>query len=119
MSVLMENLHHYRHHEVEIWARPVRDAPGVYTERARRDDRPDQQGAERRQRSLSRVDGPASPGAAGTLLPDARIAAGRRGRSAGDAAGGMAGPRSVRGTRLDPHLALSDRDQSVSQCASI
>ena len=45
--------------------------------------------------------------------------AGRRGRPAGHAAGRVAGARHVRGARLDPHLALSDRHQPVSQRASL
>src|SRR4029453_5829725 len=39
--------HRCRHHDVEIWARPVRDLLGVYTGRARGDHRPDRQAPER------------------------------------------------------------------------
>ena len=83
-----------------------------------RDDRPDE-GAGRRRRRVPGADRAAPPGAPGALLPDARIAAGRRGRPAGHAAGRLAGPRRVRGTGLDPHLALPDRHQPVPQRAPL
>ena len=44
--------------------------------------------------------------------------AGRRGRPAGHAAGRLAGPRRVRGARLDAHLALPDRHQPLPQRAA-
>jgi hypothetical protein len=40
---------------------------------------------------------------------------GRRGRPAGDATGGMARPRRVRGATLDPDLALPNRDQPLPE----
>ncbi len=82
------------------------------------DDRTDQ-GAGRRRRRVPRADRAVPPRAAGALLPDARILPGRRGRPAGHAAGRLAGPRRVRGTRLDPHLALPDRHQPVPQRAAL
>ncbi len=51
--------------------------------------------------------------AAGALLPDARLVHRRRGPRAGDAAAGVARPRVVRGTRVDPIMALPDRYQCL------
>ena len=45
-------------------------------------------------------------------------AAGRRGRAAGDAAGGLAGPGRLRGARLGPDLAVPDRDQPLPERAA-
>ena len=83
------------------------------------DDRPDHQGAGRGRRGVPGADRAVPSGAAGALLPDARILPGRRGRPPGHAAGRLAGPRRVRGTRLAPHLALPDRHQPVPQRASL
>src|SRR5262245_45399491 len=88
------------------WARPVRDSTGVYTWRATRratevaaglrsDHGPDHQGAGRRRRGVPRADRAVPSRATGALLPDARILAGRRGRPAGDATGGLARPRTI------------------------
>src|SRR5262249_58190388 len=102
------------------WARPVRASGGVYTWEATgvdaggvergwsRDNRPDHQGERRRRRRLPRADRTVPTRAAGALLPDARVTARRRGRPAGDAARGLAGPRRIRGSRRRAHLALSD-----------
>src|SRR6516162_9898590 len=57
-------------------------------------------------------------GAAGALLPDARILRRRRGRRPGDDAGRLARHRRVhRGTRVAAHLAVQDRHQPVPQRA--
>ncbi len=61
----------------------------------------------------------APPRAAGALLPDARLAAGRRGRAAGDAAGGVARPGRLRGPLVGTHLALPHRHQPVPQPAAL
>ena len=66
---------------------------------------------------VPRADRALPPGAAGALLPDARLLPGRRGRAAGHAAGRLAGPRRVRGARLAADLALPDRHQPVPQRA--
>jgi hypothetical protein len=50
-------------------------------------------------------------GTARALLPDPRLDRGRRGRTAGDVARGLAGTRQLRGTCLDSHLAQPDRQQ--------
>src|SRR5205823_14521624 len=97
------------------WARllrPVRGLAGVDTVRWTRsgsdvlrwwsgDDRSDGQGAGGGRRRVPRADRAVPSRAAGALLPDARILPGRRGRLAGHAAGRLAGPPRLRGTRLD------------------
>src|SRR5215469_6111564 len=57
--------------------------------------------------------------AAGALLPVPRLGAGRRGRGAGDAAGGLAGPGRVRGSCLGPDLAVPGGDQPLPARAAI
>src|SRR5215469_11176310 len=77
---------------------------------------PDRPGAGRGWRRVPRADRAVPPGAAGALLPDARILPGRRGRPAGNAAGRVAGSRRVhRRARLAAHLAVQDRHQPVPQ----
>src|SRR5262249_46929516 len=61
--------------------------------------------------------GAAPPGAAGALLPDARILPRRRGRPPKHAADRLAKPRRVRGTCLDSHLAVQDRHPPVPRRA--
>ncbi len=56
--------------------------------------------------------------AAAALLPHPRLDAGRRGPGPGDAAGGLARPRRVRGPRLRAHLALPDRDEPLPERAA-
>ena len=82
------------------------------------DERPDRQGARRGRRGVPGADRAVPSGAPGALLPDARIPPGRRGRPPGDADGRLARPRRVRGTGLDPHVAVPDRHQPVPQRAS-
>src|SRR6516165_669995 len=57
--------------------------------------------------------------AAGALLPVPRLGAGRRGRGAGDAAGGLAGPGGVRGPCLGPDLAVPGGNQPLPAHAAI
>src|SRR5262245_20296505 len=57
--------------------------------------------------------------AAGALLPVPRLGAGRRGRGAGDAAGGLAGPGRFRGACLGPDLAVPGGDQPLPARAAI
>ena len=57
--------------------------------------------------------------AAGALLPDARLAAGRRGRAAGDAARGVAWAWRVRGALVGADLAVPDRHQPLPQPAAL
>src|SRR5271165_2295487 len=57
------------------------------------------------------------PGAAGALLPDARIVPGCRGRPAEHAADRLARPWRVRGARLAAHLAVPDCHQPVPRRA--
>ena len=83
------------------------------------DDGPDLAGTGRGRRGLPPADRAAPPRAPGPLLPDARLAPGRRGRPAGDAAGRLAGPRRVRGARLAADLALPDRHQPLPQRAPL
>src|SRR5579864_4846139 len=113
------------------WApasRPVRAAGGVYTgwkchvvrkEGAQDgDSRSALTGAGRGRRGVPGADRAAPAGAAGALLPDARLRRRRRGRRPGDAAGRLARHRRVhRGTRLAAHLAVQDRHQPVPQRA--
>src|SRR5713226_6305255 len=117
------------------WARggrPVRPPAGVRTgcnyDKARQeggrdggdgDSQPGLKGAGRRWRGVPGADRAVPPGAAGALLPDARVHPGCRGRPAGHAAGCLAGPGRVPGTRLAPHLAVPDRHQPVPQGASL
>ena len=73
-------------------------------------------GAGRRWRGVPGADRAAPAGAAGALLPDARLHRRRRGRRPGDDAGRLARPRQVhRGTRLATHLAVHDRHQPVPE----
>ena len=72
----------------------------------RAENRADHEGAGRRRRRVSDAGRAVPPRVTGALLPDARIVPGRRGRPAGHAAVRLAGPRTVRGTRLDPYLGL-------------
>src|SRR5579859_1427136 len=115
----------------ENWApasRPVRPPGGVYTAWKRHvmwkegaqdgDSRSALTGAGRGWRGVPRAGRAAPAGAAGALLPDARILRRRRGRRPGDDAGGLARHRRVhRGTRLAAHLAVQDRHQPVPQRA--
>ena len=114
------------------WApanRPVRRPGGVYTrvevrhevrKKVRRMVTADliSQGAGQGWRGVPGADRAAPAGAAGALLPDARLFPGRRGRPPGHAAGRLARPRRVRGTCLAAHLAVPDRHQPVPQRAS-
>src|SRR5262249_47776240 len=100
------------------WApasRPVRLPGGVYTGRGCQavrkegardgDSRSARPGAGRGRRGVPGAGRAAPAGAAGALLPDARIGRRRRGRRPGDDAGRLAGPRRVhRGTRVAAHL---------------
>src|SRR6202030_3351543 len=111
------------------WApasRPVRPPGGVYT--GRRYDVVRKEGAQdgdsrsaltgtgRRWRGVPGADRAAPAGAAGALLPDARLRRRRRGRRPGDDAGRLASHRRVHaGTRLTAHLAVQDRHQPVPQ----
>ena len=61
--------------------------------------------------AFRRPRGAARPPAAGALLPHARLAARRRGRGAGDAAAGVAGPGRVRGPGLRPRVASPHRHE--------
>src|SRR5882724_458507 len=115
-----------RHHDVEKMGaplRPVRGSAGVDTGDMTRGwsdaSRLDHQGAGRGRRRVPRTDRAVPSRAPGALLPDAGVLPGRRGRPTGHAAGRLAGPRRVRGTGLDPHLALPDRHQPVPQRASL
>src|SRR3954467_6539147 len=94
------------------WA-PPSSTPGGCPYRD--DGRSDLTRAGRGRRRVPRPDRAAPPRARGALLPDARLLAGRGGRAPGHAARGVAGPRRVRRTSLDPHLALPDRHQPVPQ----
>src|SRR5215475_16202303 len=85
----------------------------------RGDIRPDCEGAGRGRRRVPGADRAAPPRAHGALLPDAGIFSGCRGRAAGDAARGVAGPRQIRGTRLASHLALRDCHQPLPQLAAL
>ena len=58
------------------------------------------------------------PRAAAALLPDPRLAPGRRGPAPGDAAGGVARPRAVRGPLLAARVAVHDRHQPLPQRAA-
>src|SRR5947209_16288242 len=72
----------------EMGARPVFRTRGVST----RDERPPAQPSSRGERArLQPADGPVPPGAGVPLLSDARLAARRGGRDAGDDAGRLAG----------------------------
>src|SRR6266446_3106700 len=109
------------------WApasRPVRAPGGVYTGRrydvVRKegaqdgDSRSSLTGAGRGWRSVPGAGRVSPAGAAGALLPDARILRRRRGRRPGDDAGRLAGHRrGQRGTRVAAHLAVQDRHQPV------
>src|ERR1051326_1183641 len=113
------------------WApasRPVRAVGGVYTGRrydvTRKegtqdgDSRSALTGAGRGWRGVPGAGRVLPAGAAGALLPDARILRRRRGRRPGDDAGRLARHRRVRrGTRLAAHLAVQDRHQPVPQRA--
>ena len=101
--------------------RPVRSGTsGVITG----DDREDGDGADARAGARGRRGGVSrahrSPPAraAAALLPDPRLDAGRRGPGAGDAAGGVAGARGVRGPSLGARLALPDRDEPLPERAA-
>src|SRR5258708_31123344 len=110
-----------------VTGRPVRPSAGVHTgwkrdkvqerggESGVGERRPDQQGAGWGRRGVPSADRAAPPRATGTLLPDARIVPGRRGRPPGHLIGRLAGSRRVRRSRLDPHLALPHPPQQRPQ----
>ena len=52
------------------------------------------------------------------LLPDRRLAPGRRGSRAGDAAGRLARPGWLRGASFDAHVAVPDRDEPLAEPAA-
>src|ERR1043166_3912143 len=113
------------------WApasRPVRAVGGVHTGRrydvVRKegaqdgDSRSSLTGAGRGWRGVPGAGRVPPAGAAGALLPDARILRRRRGCRPGNDAGRLARPRRVhRGTRLAAHLAVQNRHQPVPQRA--
>src|SRR5215471_9552728 len=113
------------------WApasRPVRPPGGVYTGRRHDvvrkegaqdgDSRSALTGACRGRRGVPGAGRVAPAGAAGALLPDARLLRRRRGRRPGDDAGRLAGHRRVRrGPRVAAHLAVQDRHQPVPERA--
>src|SRR5215467_9420775 len=76
-------------------------------------------GPGRRRASLRRTRRPLPAGAAGALLPAARLGPGRGGRTAGDLAGGLAGPGRVRGPRLAAILAVPDRHPPLPERAAL
>src|SRR5262245_3139286 len=63
------------------------------------------------QRGVPPLDRSAPRRASGALLPHPRLDARRRGRGAGDAAGGVAWPEGVRGALLVARVALPDRHE--------
>ena len=77
------------------------------------------QGAGRGRRGVPRADRAVPAGAAGALLPDARILPGRRGRPAGHAAGRLAGPRRVprSAPRCAPGCTRSPPTGASTRCA--
>ncbi len=79
----------------------------------------DVESACRRRRRVPSADRSVPPRAAGALLPHARLAPRRGRRAAGHAAGRLARPRRVRGTRVASHVALPDRHQPVPQRAPL
>src|SRR5262245_2544597 len=81
--------------------------------------RPDCSGARGRRRGISPADRALPARASGALLPNPRLAAGRRGRLAGNPARGVARTPRLPGTRLAPHLALPGRDQPLPERAAI
>src|SRR5262245_19289764 len=68
-------------------------------------------GQRRRLRTAGRAPSLRAPG---SLLPDAWLGAGCRGRPAGGPRARLEGPRQVRGPELAALLALPDRDQHVA-----
>src|SRR5262245_51555226 len=72
----------------------------------------DQLGPDRAGR-VRRAHGALPAGAAGALLPDARLVPGRRGPGPGDAAAGLAAPTAVPGPRQLPRLVVPDRHQRL------
>src|SRR5215468_9666650 len=76
-------------------------------------------GPGRRRAGVRRTRRPVPARAASALLPAARLGAGRRGRAAGDLAGGLAGPGRVRGPLLGPVLAVPDRHSALPQRAAL
>src|SRR5215471_21664402 len=76
-------------------------------------------GPGRRRAGVRRTRRPLPARAAGALLSDPRLGPRRRGRTAGDLAGGLAGPGRVRGQRLAAVLAVPDRDQALPERAAL
>src|SRR4030095_5872454 len=74
-------------------------------------------GPGRRRRSIQGARGTPSRRAARALLPDAGLAAGRRGRAAGDLAALLAGTRAVRSRASVAAMAVPNRDQRLPECA--
>ena len=72
----------------------------------------------RRRGGVRRADRALPPRAAAPLLPDPRLAAGRRGPAAGDDAGGLARARAVRGALVAARLAVLDRHQPLPERAA-
>src|SRR5258707_10934760 len=103
----------------QFWARVV-SVTDVHTRRSemggysgeRKADRPGPGGG---RRGVPAADRPVPARAAGALLPDPRLAAGRRGRAPGHAAGRLAGPRRFRGAFLDTDLVVPGSDQPLPQ----
>ena len=75
-------------------------------------------GARGRRGGVSPAHRPPPARASAALLPDPRHDAGRRGRGAGDAVGGVAEPGGVRGPSFGAHLAVPDRDQPLLERAA-
>src|SRR6516165_11574088 len=80
---------------------------------------PARPGPGRRRAGVRQTRRPLPARAAGALLPDPRLGPGRRGRAAGDLAGGLAAPGRVRGPRLAAVLAVPDRDQALPERAAL
>src|SRR5215467_534979 len=103
----------------QYWQELREEAEGEATEGWFGGHGPGGPGPGRRRAGVRRTRRPLPARAAGALLPDPRLGPRRRGRTAGDLAGGLAGPGRVRGPRLAAVLAVPDRDQALPERAAL
>src|SRR5258706_7665574 len=78
----------------------------------------DRTGKERRRAGVRIAGRPVPARAAAALLPNARLAPGRRGPGPGDAVVRVARPRALSGARIAARVAVPDRDQPLPQHAA-
>src|SRR5215470_9116514 len=109
----------FRSRRCQYWQKPREETEGEAVEGWLGEHGPGRPGPGRRRAGVRRTRRPLPARAAGALLPDPRLDPGRGGRTAGDLAGGLAGPGRVPGPRLTADLAVPDRHPTLPERAAL